>query len=826
MHRHHLVRNLRSLVFLLVVAAILAAIGGLVWMNHIGMPETLRTAIEKAVSKQGAHIKIASLRYVPLKGVIASGLRVYAEPEHIHMISQLERVVLEFDKTRLARGLIHLNKVQLKDAQLLLPVDPTDPDSETLDVTGANGTIFMPGDRRLEVRNARGKIAGIDVTLNARIIGYQQVGPPPPDDKNLNRRRELLAKVIDELELWHFNQDDPPTIEITMEGDANDRSSIRANVELRARDMEKNGHRLDRVSASAELTGKLLTITALHATDARGQLDASADYEFDAREGRFDISSSLEIPQLLNAWAGLPALNQVVIGGRQAIEAEGDFSLPEDKPPVIRTTGNVRCGSVMFRGILFDSVETSFSWKESNLFLRDVSLVRPDGAAQGKVMIEWPLVRLEAHSTLPVAVYRPFVVGIPLERVLNDFTEREGAEVDIHVEGGFDASNHDAWTYTGRGAVKNLTYKGVPVNAANCQYTLNHYELDFHTGTVVFNYSDYPLRKAFGGPATGTVKVGRIRYNAPEKVVEVEGVSGEIWAAPLVRLFATPVADMLEQYRFYRPPKLTGSGIVDVTPENRTNLRVSFSSDQPADYSFLGENLTLDKPSGKVAIRGANVAVTELRLDAFGGPVTGRFDYQGKGLLKGELSWTKLALPPLTSTYGFSMKGNGNTTGRIEFSMTDGKVETMNGNGLLALEKAELFSVPMFGPLTPLIGDVINDDKAGIQMAKNAFCNFTIRNGVLSSNDFQTSTRSLNFAGDGSVDMTNQTIDIIVRMNARGLLGLLTLPLRPFSGLFQFHGSGPLKDTRWEKMKFTPPPDAQNRLLLDPPRAKIISDGE
>jgi hypothetical protein len=826
MHRHHLVRNLRSLVFLLVVAAILAAIGGLVWMNHIGMPETLRTAIEKAVSKQGAHIKIGSLRYVPLKGVIASGLRVYAEPEHLHEISRLERVVLEFDKTRLARGLIHLNKVQLKDAQLFLPVDPTDPDSETLDVTGANGTILMPGDRRLEVRNARGKIAGIAVTLNARIIGYQQAAQPSADESNFGKRRELLAKIIGELGKWHFNEDEPPELVIAMEGDANDRSSIRANVELQASDIEKNGHRLNHINATAELAGDLITLTSLHANDARGELDARADYEIDAREGRFDITSSLEIPQLLTAWAGLPALSQVVIGGRQVVEAEGDFRLPEDKPPVIRTTGHVRCGSVMFRGVLFDTVDASFSWKDGSLFLRDISLVRPDGAAQAKIMIEWPLVRMEVHSTLPVPVYRPFVVGIPLENVLNDFTEREGAEVDIHLEGGFDGSNRAAWAYTGRGAVKNLNYKGVPVNAANCQYTLNHYELDFHTGTVVFNYSDYPLRAAFGGPATGTTKVGRIRYNAPEKVVEVEGVAGDVWAAPLVRLFAKPVADMLEQYRFHRPPSLTGDGVVDVTPAGRTRLNVAFRSDSPADYRFLGENLTLGDPSGEVAIRGDQVAVTGLRLEAFGGPVTGRIDYLGKGRLQGELSWTRLLLSPLSATYGFSMRGNGNTTGRIEFSMTDGKVETMDGKGLLALEKAELFTVPMFGPLTPLIGDVVNDDSAGTQLAKNAFCNFTIRDGVLSSRDFQTSTRSLNFAGDGSVDMTNQTVDMTVRMNARGLLGLLTLPLRPFSGLFQFHGTGPLKDTRWEKMKFTPPPDGQDKLLLTPPRARIISDGE
>lgn len=826
MYRLHLARNLRSLVFLLAFAAVIAAIGGLLWANHTGLPESWRTAIEQAISKQGAHIKIGSLRYVPLKGVVASDLRVYSEPDHLREISRFERVILDFDKTRLARGIIHLNKIELKDAQLILPVDPDEPDSETLELTDTYGTIFMPGDRRLEVRNARGKIAGIDVSLDARIIGYQQAGKPPPDDRNMGKRREFLAKVIHELGKWHFSEEQPPAVRIVIEGDANDRSSINAKFELQVTGMEKNGHLLDRVSAQADLSGDLLTITSLKASDSRGEMDAHVDYDFHAREGRFDISSSLEVPQLLTTWFGLPALQQVLIGGRQTVEAEGDFTLDEDGLPHVRTTGHLRCESVMLRGVPFDSVEGSFSWRDGSLFLRDLALNRPDGAAQAKVMIEWPLVRLVAHSTLPVPVYRPFVVGLPLEVVLNDFSEREGAAVDVHAEGGFDVTNRFAWAYTGHGSVKNLNYKGVPVNAANCQFTLNHHELDFHDGTVVFNYSKYPLRKAFGGPAEGTAKVGRIRYNAPEKVVEVEGVSGAIWAAPMVRLFAAPVADMLEQYRFHQPPMLEGSGVVDVTPRNRTDLKVSFRSDHPADYAFLGENLTLGRPSAKVAIRGERVTVSKLELEGFDGPVAGSFEYVGKGKLEGELSWTKLSLPGLASTYGFQIKGGGTTTGRIDFSLTEGKVETMSGEGLLALENTELFSVPMFGPLTPLIGEVLSDKTAGTQMAKNAFCNFNIRKGVLGTHDFQTSTRSLNFAGDGSVDMTNQTIDMTVRMNARGLLGLLTLPLRPFSGLFQFHGSGTLKDPLWESMKFTAPPDLQNEILLAPPRAKVISGAE
>ena len=172
------------------------------------------------------------------------------------------------------------------------------------------------------------------------------------------------------------------------------------------------------------------------------------------------------------------------------------------------------------------------------------------------------------------------------------------------------------------------------------------------------------------------------------------------------------------------------------------------------------------------------------------------------------------------------MKGTGDVTGRIDFSLTDGKVETMAGEGLLALEKAELFSVPMFGPLTPLIGGVLNDEKAGFQRAKSAFFTYKIQDGILTSNDFQTATTSLNFTGEGSLDLKERTIDMTMRMNARGLLGLITLPLRPFSGLFQFRGTGPLKEPKWENLKFTAPQEPQKQILLEAPKAKVIDDGE
>ena len=144
----------------------------------------------------------------------------------------------------------------------------------------------------------------------------------------------------------------------------------------------------------------------------------------------------------------------------------------------------------------------------------------------------------------------------------------------------------------------------------------------------------------------------------------------------------------------------------------------------------------------------------------------------------------------------------------------------MTGEGLFALEKTELLSVPMFGPLSPLVSGVLNDRRAGFERAKSAFCNFRIKDGILSTQDFRTTTTSLVFVGDGSVDLKEQTLDMTMRMNARGLLGLITLPLRPFYGMFQFRGTGPLKDPQVGKRHVHRAAGRANRTLVTRPQSQ------
>ncbi|NJM38565.1 MAG: hypothetical protein HC845_12295, partial [Akkermansiaceae bacterium] len=158
-------------------------------------------------------------------------------------------------------------------------------------------TVFMPGDRRVEIRDARGKIAGIHLNLDARVILPQQKGAKQPDPADVERRRAFIVKTLKELEKWKFDQKNAPTIHISAEGDLGDFSTLSATLTLQIKNMKYNGHQLNEVAATAEKVGDVVTINQLTAKDASGSFDGHIDYNLRDREGRFDISSSLEIPK-------------------------------------------------------------------------------------------------------------------------------------------------------------------------------------------------------------------------------------------------------------------------------------------------------------------------------------------------------------------------------------------------------------------------------------------------------------------------------------------------------------------------------------------------
>lgn len=826
--RHiRIIHKLRTLVALLVFAAVLSAAGGLWWANQTGLPDSWRGKIEQGLAAKGIHADIGKLRYWPLQGIEADEVRIFADETRQRVLARANEVIVGVDRTKLARGEVRVERLELQGGSLTLPVDPDDPNSKVLEVKNASGRVLMPGGRRLEIMGARGDISGIRLEFEALLMGYRQrLSVKDMDNEQAQLyRRMLLSRVIGMLEPWTFDPEKPPVIRIRVEGDLDDPRSVRADLSLKSERMEHGGIALGRVEAAGEMRGRLLVLESLKVEDGGGSLKGRMEYDLATRSGRFDAKSNLELPSLLREINAAGVLEKVSFQSRPELDASGTFQWPENEPPNFHIIGHLAAKDVRFAEHSASRVESDISWDGKRLYLDNIVATRPDGKLEARLLLDPEQVRYEASTNLRASVWRGLFEGSVLGKVFSDFSENKNPTVSGRVEGRFSRTDKHDWSTVGEVRATNMSYKGTPFLWAQTKMTLNHDFLDFHDGSVEFDYSDYALRKAHGGPMSGKASAGSVRWESGPGVLVFEDIEGTIWPAPVLRMFLPKVADHLEQYRFHRPPKLSASGEIGLAPraQLKTDFRIKGTTPGEVSYKFADTDLELSALGVAVRVLPGHTEVNDLSFDVYDGLVRGRFDVRyadNDDLVEGELDWTRLSLPAISKDCGFEKKAKGYVTGRMDLEQRGKGSAGLSGDGLIALEEGELFSVPIFGPLSPVLSAVLANKKAGFQEAKEGFCTFHVKEGVLRTTDFQTSTPSLVFTGDAVADLNRKTLDMTIRMNARGLLGVITLPLKPFYGLFQFRGTGPLREPKWDNVMFTSPPESEHETLLAPPKAR------
>lgn len=830
MRRIRIIHKLRTLLALLAFVGLLAAGAALWWANQTGLPEAWRAEIEKALAAQGLHADIAGLRYWPLQGVEADEVTVYADETRRRVVARVREVMVDVDRTKLARGEVRVERLDLKGGALSLPADPDDPKSKVLEVKNASGRVLMPGGRRLEVREAEGEVNGIRLEFEALLLSYRQrpSGQELENEEARLYRRKQLTRVIELLEPWQFDPEAPPVLQLRVEGDLDDPRTVRADVFLSSGALEHGGVALKKVEAKGEMRGRLLVLESLDLEDAGGALHGRMEYDLATREGRFEADSNLELPVLLREFDAPGWLDRVSFQSRPQLAARGTFKWPENGPPTIHVTGHLMAENLRFQGHSASRVECDVAWNGSNVFLDNLVVTRPDGTLKGRLLAQPDQVRYDVSTDLRIGVWRGFFDDHPLRQLFHDFSDREDTEVHARITGRFNRNDHHDWSARGEARATHMSYKGTPFRSAEVKMDLNHDFLDFTEGKVDFDYAGYAMRKAHGGPMNGKAKVDRVRYDREPSVLVLEGIEGEFWPAPVLRCFLPKVADHLEQYRFHTTPKLSGGGVIGLMEKGaaKTDFRVTGSTGELMTYEFAGKDLQLAELKTRVLVKPRVTEVRDLSFGLFDGPVRGRFDIRpgdGHSRVTGELDWTRLSLPELSTACGFEKKAKGFVTGRIDFVHHGVAAAGLSGEGLIALEEGELFSVPIFGPLSPVLSAVLASRKAGFQEARDAFCTFTVKDGVLRTEDFLTTTPSLVFTGDATADLNRSTLDMTIRMNARGLLGVITLPLKPFYGLFQFRGTGPLREPKWDNVMFTSPPESEKERLLTPPKARNVN---
>ena len=831
MPRKRLFHHLRLLFIITLGLVFGTLVGGIYYINQTGMNAQWRTKIAQELENIGIIADFENLRIDLTRGLVASGVRIYSDSTRQDTIAQLEHLVIDVDKTKLMRGKVRVNKVSLRKANISLPIDPNDPEGPRVVVNDLQGDMTLPDKKTIDARDVSGTVSGIRLELDARIWSHHIAKKQPEPIKDAQgSRAKLIARIVQEIQRYHWPENSPPTLKIYLEGNIDNPDSARLDFALTATELERDGVILNNIEIRGDYKNKVVTLDTIKLGDGAGKIEAQADFNTATLSGRFSADSSLHIQMLARKIFGIGILQQVTFSTPPEISCIGNIKLNDSFQPQLQVTGHARAEGFSCLGTRYTQLDSDFSAQGSNFFLTNLHVQHSEGELKGRILLKNDSIRYEADSTLPPASYLAFIRNTPIEKALSKADFNEKSTIQITAKGTMNRSDLTDWAASGTAKLRNFSYKDVPMYNLSGTYEMSSLHSLFTDIDAQLDYTDYWLRKLYRGPTTARASVASIAIDRTEKTVRLANIRTTAWPAPIVKLFVPNVAKHIETYRFHRPPNLIASGIFGLRKNDpRTNFQIDLSSPGNMNYDFLGKPLTLQRLKGKVRIKSDRVEVTGLSFSTFKGTskgsITAFTSSKNKGKYSGAFQWSRLHLKELGKLYQFNQAERGLLTGRLDFSGKANNIRLFNGKGDLALERGNLFSVPMLGPLSPLIGTVLGKRNPTQQQAEDASCTFIIRNGVLHSNNFLATTRSLKFTGEGKIDFKEKNMDLLFRMNARGLFSVFSLPLRPFMGLFQFHGTGYVMDPNWRTVIFTNPGRGKNDpIFRKPPKAKVIRE--
>ena len=832
MRHRSIFHHLKFLIVLCMSLSIGVLVGGVYYINQSGINDEWRERIAMELENLGVIADFEALRFEITKGLVAKGVRIYSDETRGDIIANLEHLVIDVDKTKLMRGKFRVHNIALKQADISLPIDPDKPGGPRVMVTDLQGEMFLPDKSTIEARSIEGSLGGIRISMDARLWSEQSSHDPSTENiRELRKQRlKFVAEIIEEIAKWQWPATQPPHLKLYIETNTDNPKTARIDFALNAAEIEKNGVTLYDVELDGDFNNSMITLDRMSCRDNSGTLDSKAAYHPATRTAKFEANSTLHLQMICRQLFGFHFISQLTYTNPPAVSCTGTIELEAGSKPKTSISGNISIGDFSFLGSRFERLKTNFSTEGKDVFLTQLHAIHEQGELKGRILFKDRSIQYEAQSTLPASSYRPFLGESGIGKALEHAQFDQDSAIHITTRGTMNRNRLTEWEAQGYAEIKNFSYKKTALNSLSGHFELSELHSRFNEIKADFNYEDYALKLDYEGPSSAAVTADAIYLDRVAGIISIENIAGTAWPAPIVRLFVPGVADHIEKYRFHRPPNLSANGTFGIR-ENReqTQFIVNLSNPGAMDYTFIGEPLNLSRLQAKVLITGDLVDVSNMSFNTFEGSCSGNLRFYTahaeKSGYDGDIEFLRLHLKEIGELYKFKNAERGLLTGRIAFTGDGNEMRKFNGEGSLTLEKGNLFSIPMLGPISKLMGAVLRDKNPTEEKAKDASCTYIIRDGVLFSNDFQATTRSLRFTGEGSIDLHKKEIDLLMRMNARGIFGFIAMPLRPFIGLFQFSGTGPISAPEWKTTLFTNPNEGKNHpIFKKPPKADVITE--
>jgi hypothetical protein len=831
-------RWLRIAVWLVV----LAVLGELLWLNHVGLPDFLKTPLVGALREQGVELQFSRMRLSFVHGLVADQVHAGQPGMADGPFFTARLVQLELDYSALPHRRLALDGLVVRDGCFNLPLPPTN----ALTLTNLQAELRFGTNNTWYFDRLGATLAGAEISISGKVAHASEAdqwklfgrGGGGPMAESLKDFAEVLKKI-------HFTGE--PGLHLKVSGDARDVHSVAIELEAVADSVRTPWFAATNFQAVARLTAPVgaptnavpalgfwtnlqpfrldwsarlgglrsekleatalacdgvwaaptLTLTNFSAVLGGGKLDADAALEVPARRLAFRGKTSFDphaIGQLLPEKARAQ-LKEIVLSQPPHLKAEGslrlppwtNFSAPTD--PELSLRGEIAGTNLVAHGVKLDRLRTQFRYFDLIWHLADLTVAqgRTELRLRGQESEATKNFRFRLDGRLDMETIRYF---LKTNEALNLLTLHEPLALALDLGGNL--RRLETLSVTGRVALTNFAVRGQEIGSVAGALAYTNRVADFF----------FPELLRGGGRQRMTADLVRLDFNA----LTISFSNGWSTAEPLAaaRAIGPKTGRALEPFQFLSPPLVRVTGTAPLrnvsSPDDAQDANLTF--EMMHGVPFRWEKIRSPNAIGIVRWWKHLLIVTNIEATLYEGQGNGycnidfrprTHDFDADFLVAvTNVNLQQLAADLSTGTNHLE----GQLSGRAIVTHADSVTwRSWQGRGKATLRDGLLWDVPVFAFMSPVLNTV--SPGLGNSRATEAAAHFVITNGVITTDSLRIETATMRLQYTGTVDLeqnVNARVTAQLLRNMPVIGSVISTVLWPVGKILECRVTGTLDD--------------------------------
>jgi hypothetical protein len=764
---------------LTILAAVVAVFGSGYYLAKRGFGREWRYRVVEELRKRGVEAQIGRLTLDPFRGLVAKNVRIFDYNNRENTLALISEVSLDINYAALIHHEPFLNALDVRDAQITFPVKTAEGKASRAQLSNFRAHIYFPPEQ-IYVSQAEGVFCGIRVSARGQLLKRENYQPSPPiTQEEWQKRLSLAQRVLSELQKFSF-RGGPPSLQVKFTGDIAEIENARVEATLRGDRLQRGNYEIKDLSAAAEWNNQRLDIAHCQWSDGRGSFVGRGDWNRQGNSAKFQIHSSLDLKAFLDAFGLGEPLAETEFHSPPLVEITGsvNFGAGGLRPDII---GHAAFGQFTYKGVPFSDLTADFSWDGERTLVRDLRVRHQTGQLRADLLDAPDDFRLNIESTISPDAVRPLVPR-KTDEFLREWQWQRSPAIRMAIRG--KDRNPASWRGDGTVAFGRTRFRGTWMTGANTR-------IRFADGAVTCENLHVTREEGTGS--------GSFTYDFKKREVRVSNIRSSLYPAEVIFWVDPKSGKTVAPYKFRRPPNVIANGVYQFRGGKNTRLEIKVDGAGGMDYVFLGKTLPFDRVSARLLFTTDRLQISDVRADLLAGTLRGNADIslaRNDPKYRANLSVSEINFPRLTDLYFNYKTAQGLLRGTYESIGLGSDWRTMRGNGKVEVRNGDVFAIPIFGPLSGILNQIVPG--SGYSIAHKATAEFKVENGIIHTEDFEAAGSLFSMLGHGDIHFLDDKLDFNLRLDMKGP-GIVLMPMYK---LFEYAGEGSLKKPDWHPKRF------------------------